>query len=162
MDQCRPRGRQLNRATLIYAGRCLKVIDKFRAFGTNRNLKVCRVRVTTDRCSNADQNVRCVRTVFGGGWIDGASRDSTTRLSAGSTGRFVLRGYPICNPPHARSLQTFEAKADHRGAKAMPPLLNHVVVDSFVRNGPRRQCSRQEIPRNGHFGTVSEMKTSHT
>jgi len=34
-----------------------KVIDKFRAFGTSRNLKGCRVRVTTHRCSNADQNV---------------------------------------------------------------------------------------------------------
>jgi hypothetical protein len=62
-------------------------------FGANRNLKVRRVRVTTDRCSNADQNVRCVRTVFGGGLIDGASRDSTQL----STGRFVLHGYPICN-----------------------------------------------------------------
>ena len=35
--------------------------------------------------------------------------------------------------PHARSLQTFEAKADHRGAKAMPAAaVNHVVVDKAL------------------------------
>src|ERR1700733_11975712 len=32
--------------------------------------------VTTGNCACADQNVRCVRAVFGGGLIDGASRDS--------------------------------------------------------------------------------------
>jgi hypothetical protein len=40
--------------------------------------------VTTGRCSNPDQNVRWLRAVFGGGLIDGASRDSM------SPGRFVL------------------------------------------------------------------------
>jgi hypothetical protein len=44
-----------------------------------------KVGVTTGHCSNPDRNVRWLRAFFGGGLIDGASRDSM------SPGRFVLR-----------------------------------------------------------------------
>jgi hypothetical protein len=102
------------------------------------------VRVTTGRCSNAERNVRWVRTACGGGLIDGAS---ATGLS-GVLFCTAIRSAIISSGAVATNFRG-GSRSSRRYSDAAP--LNHVVVDKDLSGIAQDRTVPSRNPKNWSF-----------